>query len=171
MLHTMKHPIVITSRGEVTRRNKFDYNSILSGYLASKAGQQKLAQSMIAPLRRRLDYQGIARKVFAVQPLPQGAAPVYDRDLVSDIIAKKYKFDAIKISRDGEIYKKSQGRKFRGVKVTFPMFNIISNPTIKLGDIKRRRFNIIDRSTIRKAKAEIMSQEDSMIFEALDKLV
>jgi hypothetical protein len=36
-----------------------------------------LAQAMVMPLRRRIDYAGIARKIFIVEPLPQGAAPYY----------------------------------------------------------------------------------------------
>jgi hypothetical protein len=35
---------------------------------------------MANPLRQRLDYQATARRVFAVDPLPEGAVPVYDRD-------------------------------------------------------------------------------------------
>jgi hypothetical protein len=32
-------------------------------------------------LRRRLDYHGIARKVFHVEQLPPGALPYYDKDI------------------------------------------------------------------------------------------
>lgn len=41
--------------------------------------KRRLAQSMAAPIRRRLDYQGIARKIFSVTPLPAGALPTYDK--------------------------------------------------------------------------------------------
>ena len=37
-----------------------------------------LAQAMAMPIRRRLDYAGIARKIFVVEPLPQGVIPDYD---------------------------------------------------------------------------------------------
>ena len=43
-------------------------------------GAARLAQSMIAPIRARLDYQGIARKIFTVQELPPGALSYYDKD-------------------------------------------------------------------------------------------
>lgn len=52
-------------------------SAVIQQYLASSEGRQQLAQSMIAPLRRRLDYQGIARQVFAVEQLPAGALPYY----------------------------------------------------------------------------------------------
>lgn len=47
----------------------------------------------------------------------------------------------------------------------FPTFDIVSNPTVKISDIRRRRFNIIDRT--QSARQEIESQEDIAIFEAL----
>lgn len=162
----MKHPIVITSRGVVTSREKYTKDYIISKYLSTHFGRSTLAQSMVQPLRTRLDYQGIARKAFAIQQLPQGALPVYDRDPnVTGLLGLKYKFDAIKISSRGEVYKKGN----RPGKITFPAFQTFSSPSIKLSDVKARRFNIIDRN-IQKAKNQIMSQEDSMIFEALDQL-
>lgn len=42
--------------------------------------RMRLAMSMIQPLRTRLDYHAISRKVFSIQQLPPGALPVYDRD-------------------------------------------------------------------------------------------
>jgi len=47
--------------------------------LATSEGRMNLAASMIAPLRPRLDYEGLARRVFLVEPLPEGALPVYGR--------------------------------------------------------------------------------------------
>ena len=43
-------------------------------------GRSRLLQSMIAPIRTRMDYQSIGRRTFLVEELPQGALPVYDRD-------------------------------------------------------------------------------------------
>lgn len=164
----MKHPIIITSGGSLERRDKYDRNSIIAKYLASSTGRQALASSMIAPIRRGLDYQGIARKVFAVQQLPQGALPVYDKDIVSDIVVGRYKYDAIRISSRGRLYRKGQ---LSGAarRVTIPQFQLCANPTIKISAVKSRRFNLIDRS-VQKLKHSMMAEEDSMIFEALDEL-
>jgi hypothetical protein len=160
----MKHPIIITSGGRIQRRDKY---SIISKYLSSSIGRQTLASSMIAPIRTGLDYQGIARKAFAVQQMPQGALPVYDSDLVADIVTGRYKYDIIRISSGGIVHRK--GRLLKPfLRITFPQFELYSNPTIKLSDVKRRRFNIIDRK-VQKARQEIMAQEDSMIFDILDK--
>lgn len=164
----MKHPIIITSGGRLERRAEYERNSIIAQYLSSPTGRQTLASSMIAPIRRSLDYQGIARKVFAVQQLPQGALPVYDSDLVADIVVGRYKYDAIKISSRGVLYRK--GKLSSGIhRVTIPQFQLCANPTIKISSVKSRRFDIIDRATY-KLKQSIMAEEDSMIFEALDEL-
>lgn len=163
----MKHPIIITSGGSIQRRDK--YSSIISKYLSTSAGRCALAQSMVAPLRTRLDYQGIARKVFNIQQLPQGALPVYDKDpLVSDIVAGRYKYDTIKISSSGVVHRKGRLPK-PFLRITFPQFELYSNPTIKLSSVKRRRFDLIDRS-VQKLKQSIMAEEDSMIFDILDKI-
>lgn len=148
----MKHPIVITSEGKIYNRGKWNpiydlYNKIFS----NTAGRHKLAQSIIEPLKKRLDYQSIARKTFLVQQLPQGAVPFYTKDpVVSDIVVGRYKYDVIKINSDGRIYRK--GRLPGGVRrVTFPTFELYSNPSIKISNVKRRRFDLIDRH-IQKAK-------------------
>ena len=54
--------------------------SIIAEALKTKAGRDALAQSMTQPLKRRLNYQAIGRSAFVVEPLPQGALPIYDND-------------------------------------------------------------------------------------------
>jgi hypothetical protein len=58
--------------------------NIISQYLQSSTGRQRLAQSMIAPLRRSLDYSSIGRRTLLVDALPEGALPIYDKSSVSD---------------------------------------------------------------------------------------
>lgn len=50
---------------------------IVSEYLKTIEGRRQLAMSMIAPIRRPLDYTGFARRVFAVEQMPDGASPIY----------------------------------------------------------------------------------------------
>jgi hypothetical protein len=50
---------------------------LISEYIQTKEGREKLAASMIQPLRRRLCYPGIARELFRVEQLPDGALPYY----------------------------------------------------------------------------------------------
>lgn len=101
-----------------------------------------------------MDYQGIARRALVVDPLAQGALPVYDRDI--DVAA-------VVVSSNGSA---PESRVF-GDRITVPELEIVSNPTVRIAEVKRRRFNIIDRA-VQKARQEIMAQEDANIFGALD---
>jgi hypothetical protein len=53
---------------------------IINEYLGSAQSRSRLAASVVAPLRRNIDYQGIGRRTFLVEQMPEGALPVYDRD-------------------------------------------------------------------------------------------
>ena len=53
----------------------------IEGYLRSSAGRSRLAEAMTQPLRMRRDYTAMGRSVFLVTPLPDGALPIYDRDI------------------------------------------------------------------------------------------
>ena len=89
-----------------------------------------------------------------MDPLPQGALPVYDRDI--DV-------SAVVISSNGS---GPESRVF-GDRVTVPEFEIFANPTVRIAEVKRRRFNVIDRA-VQKARQEIMAQEDANVFAAID---
>jgi len=121
--------------------------------LLTSEGKIALGQAMANPIRRNLDYQGVARKALVVDPLPQGALPVYDRDI--DVAA-------VVISSNGTA---PESRVF-GDRVTIPEFEIVSNPTVRIAEVRRRRFNVIDRAQ-QKARQEIQAQEDANVFAAL----
>jgi len=53
-----------------------------------------------------------------------------------------------------------------GEEVLVPTFEIAANPTVRLSEIKARRFYIVDRAQI-KAKEAIQKTEDTNIFNAL----
>lgn len=162
----MEHDLIISnSDGSIIEKT----DSIIAKFLKSAAGRQSLAQSMIQPLKTRLDYSSIARKALSVTPLPQGALPIYDKD--QDDICKadslgKFEHNVITGYSDGSIDRSSP---IRGRRVVIPSFEIFSSPKIRISDIKQRRFNIIDRA-VTKARQQIMAQEDEDIFKALDDL-
>ena len=122
--------------------------------LITQEGKIALGQAMANPIRRNLDYQGVGRKALVVDPLPKGALPVYDRDI--DV-------GAVVISSNGTA---PESRVF-GDRVTIPEFEVVSNPTVRIAEVKRRRFNVIDRAQ-QKARQEIQAQEDKNVFAALD---
>lgn len=55
----------------------------------------------------------------------------------------------------------------RGEPFVLPTYDMVSNPTMRIADIQRRRFNIIDHAqeSVRQAT---QAQEDAAIFAALD---
>ena len=129
-------------------------DELISRAIMTHEGKMALAQAMANPIRRNLDYQGIARRALVVDPLPQGALPVYDRDI--DVTA-------VVISAHGS---GPESRVF-GDRVTVPEFELYSNPTVRIAEVKRRRFNVIDRA-VQKARQELMAQEDANVFAAID---
>jgi len=129
-------------------------DELISRAIMTQDGKIALAQAMANPIRRNLDYHGIARRALVVDPLPQGAIPTYERDV--DVAA-------VVISSNGT---GPESRVF-GERVLVPEFEIYANPTVRIAEVKRRRFNVIDRA-VQKARQEIMAQEDANVFAALD---
>ncbi len=129
-------------------------DELIAKAIMTQEGKIALAQAMANPIRRNLDYQGIARRTLVLDPLPQGALPVYDRDI--DVAA-------VVVSSNGS---PPESRVF-AERVTVPEFEIVSNPTVRIHEVRRRRFNVIDRA-VQKSRQEIMAQEDANVFAALD---
>lgn len=58
-------------------------------------------------------------------------------------------------------------RELNGEDCFVPTFDPVLNPTIRITDIRSRRFNVIDAYQSASARQEIQSTEDARIFEAL----
>lgn len=134
--------------------NSATKQKIISEFIKSAAGRQKLAASMTQPLRLRRDYLAVGRKTFEVEQLPDGALPIYDKD--PDV-------SAYVIGEEGEnIVSITKPRR-----VHFPLFEIASNPEIPLSQIKERRFDLIERAQDL-ARAQIQAAEDERVFAIMD---
>jgi len=129
-------------------------DELIARAIMTQEGKLALAQAMANPIRRNLDYQGIARRLLVIDPLPQGVDPKYERDI--DVAATV-------ISSNGT---GGESRVF-GDRVVVPTFELYSNPTVRISEVRRRRFNVIDRA-VQKARQELMAQEDANIFAAVD---
>jgi len=127
---------------------------LISKALETEEGRMALAQAMANPIRTSLDYQGVGRKLLVVDPLPQGALPVYDKD----VDAKAYV-----ISKRGQ----APDQIIEGDRVQVPTFEVVSYPQVRFSQVKERRFNVIDRAQQR-AKSDIMAVEDEEIFKLID---
>lgn len=128
-------------------------DELIARAIMTSEGKLALAQSMSNPIRRNLDYQGIARRLLVIDPLPQGVDPKYERDI--DVAATV-------ISSNGT---GGESRVF-GDRIVIPTFELYSNPTVRISEVRRRRFNVIDRA-VQKARQELMAQEDANVFAAI----
>jgi len=90
-------------------------------------------QIVVEPIRRSLEYQAVGRKLLLVDELPQGALARYERDVAAI---------AHVISRRGAVPDQIQ----EGEEILVPTFEIATNPTVRLSEIKARRFNDIELS-------------------------
>lgn len=131
--------------------------ALIGQALETPEGRVALAQAMVEPIRRALEYQAVGRKLLMVDELPQGAYARYEKDVrqVAHVISRR---GAVP---DGIT---------EGEEVLVPTFEIATNPTIRLSEVKARRFYIVDRAQI-KAKEAIQKEEDSNIFRAIDAAV
>lgn len=117
-------------------------------------GMKRVAYAMTEPLRTKLDYIGIGRKLLETDLLPQGAAPYYDRDFPevgATVVASKGNPKTIEGNID---------------RVDVPTFEISTIRSIKYQEIAIRRFDTLNR-TKNKAAYELKITEDDQIFAAM----
>jgi len=126
--------------------------ALIAQALDTPEGRVALAQAMVEPIRRALEYQAVGRKLLMVDELPQGAYARYEKDV---------RATAFVISRRGAV----PDGIIEGEEVLVPTFEIATNPTIRMSEIKARRFYIVDRAQI-KSKEAIQKEEDLNIFNA-----
>ena len=122
--------------------------------ILDQGGKVALAQAMALPIRRNLDYSGVARRGLVVDELATGVLPLYERDI--DVAA-------FVISANGAVPESP----VRGDRVFVPEFDIACHPLVRIREARQRRFNVIER-TVQKAKQEIAATEDANFFAALD---
>jgi len=136
-----------------TKTNDSERQELIAQAFETEEGRVALAQAMVQPIRRALEYQAVGRKLLMIDELPQGAMARYERDV---------RAVAHVISRRGAVPDEIQ----EGEEVLVPTFEIATNPQVRLAEIKARRFFIVDRAQI-KAKEAIQKEEDTNIFTCL----
>jgi hypothetical protein len=70
-------PSRITRRIAEIRKKHSDREALIAQALETPEGRIALAQAMVEPIRRSLDYQSIGRKLLMVEELPEGAHVTY----------------------------------------------------------------------------------------------
>ena len=131
--------------------------ALIAQALETPEGRVALAQAMVEPIRRALEYQAVGRKLLMVDELPQGAYARYEKDV---------RATATVIARRGAV----PDMIIEGEEVLVPTFEIATNPTVRISEVKARRFYIVDRAQI-KAKEAIQKEEDTNVFNAINAAV
>lgn len=124
---------------------------IFSALLQGPNGLKRVAFAMQTPLKDRLDYVAVGRKMLLIDELPQGEVPQYDLDIPE--------FGAVKIAARGAAPIVEANIK----RVEFPTFPISVNTEINWEEIQVRRYPAFDRAKERAAIANAIA-EDLEIF-------
>ena len=103
--------------------NEYDRELLIAQALETPEGRVALAQAMVEPIKRALEYQAIGRKLLMVDELPQGALARYEKDVAST---------AYVVSRRGGV----RDRIVEGEEVLVPTWEIAANPQIRFSEIK-----------------------------------
>jgi hypothetical protein len=127
---------------------------IIAMALDSAEGRTALAQAMVEPIKTSLMYQGIGRKLLMIDELPQGALPRYERDIAvkSYVIPKRGMVPSSVVEAE---------------ELLIPVIELATNPTIKMNEIRQRRYYIVDRAQVR-AKDSLQRQEDVEVFKVVN---
>lgn len=117
---------------------------------------KRVAFVMATPLKNRLDYVAIGRKLLLVDELPQGEIPVYDLDIPE--------YGAVKIAARGTapVVETNISR------LEIPTFPISANASIKWEEITIRRYPVFDRTKERVA-ISLAIAEDLEVFKLIAK--
>lgn len=114
----MQRSLTITPHGKLIDDSWKD--RLIQNAISSSKGRSSLAAAMANPIRRSLDYQGIARRALVVEQMPVGGLTYCE-----------------------------PAEKVFGERVTIPEFELYSNPTVRISEVKQRRFNLIDRLNLK----------------------
>lgn len=76
-VHTPQSWKICSPKKKLTSQEK---EVVISEIMNSQEDRDALAASMVEPIRRNLDWQGIGRKLLMVDELPQGVLARYKRD-------------------------------------------------------------------------------------------
>ncbi|MHA1303729.1 MAG: hypothetical protein ACTSPI_08510, partial [Candidatus Heimdallarchaeaceae archaeon] len=152
---TGKSPLSRQASAEVSDEVK---ERIFSSLFNGPNGLKRVAFAMQKPLKTRLDYVAVGRKILLPDELPQGEPPLYDKDIPE--------FAAVVVGAHGAppIVEASQQIK----RIMFPTFPITIDETINWEEIQVRRYPAFDRAKERAAISSAIA-EDLNVFAVLEK--
>ena len=107
---------------------------ILTRYLSTVGGLNKIAANLANPVRRKLDYKGIMRKFFVVELMEAGIPLIFDRD--------HPEVPCIKVAQGGTV----NSIDMYSERVEVQDFEIAGRPKIPYRELYVRRFRALDRA-------------------------
>jgi hypothetical protein len=107
---------------------------LLTRYLGTVGGLNKIAANLANPVRRKLDYKGIGRKFFVVELMEAGIPLIFDRDLPE--------VPCVKVGQNGTV----NSVEMYGQRVNVQDFEIAGHPKIPYRELYVRRFRALDRA-------------------------
>lgn len=92
----------------------------LASLLESPTGMHRIASAMANPIRQQLDYQSVARRAMVVEPIPEGALPIFnntDEEREERILVPEFEITSnMKLSIKDEVVKpKFKNRKLKTI--------------------------------------------------------
>lgn len=107
---------------------------VLTRYLSTVGGLNKIAANLANPVRRQLDYKGIIRKFFVVELMESGIPLIFDRDLPN--------VPCVKVGTGGTV----NMVEMLAERVEVQDFEIAGRPKIPYRELYVRRFRALDRA-------------------------
>jgi len=107
---------------------------VLTRYMSTVGGINKIAANLANPVRRKLDYKGIIRKFFVVELMEPGIPLIFDRDLPE--------VPCVKVGQDGTV----NAVQMDAERVEVQDFEIAGRPKIPYRELYVRRFRALDRA-------------------------
>jgi len=138
----------------IKRNTNEQREAIIAMAMETPEGRTALAQAMVEPIKTSLMYQAIGRKLLMVDELPNGALARYERDVAvkSYVIPKRGSVPDALVEAE---------------ELIVPTIELAAHPTIRLNEIRARRFYIVDRAQVR-AKDSLQRQEDVEVFKVIN---
>lgn len=119
--------------------------------LFTESGQRAVGAQMAVPIRTELDYQGQARKFFEIDVLAQGQIARYDKDINTPAYVVAKRATVAEYLVEGEYVEPTT-------------WEIFAPASIRLSEIQKRRFNILDRAQERIRLATNLQEDDEFLF-------
>jgi hypothetical protein len=129
--------------------------AVLTKYLSTVGGLTKIAANLANPVRRRLDYKGIARKFYVVELMESGIPLIFDRDL-PDV-------PAVRTGMNGSV----NVVEMVAERVEVEDFEIAARPKIPYRELYVRRFRALDRAKDRLIEGMEL-REDLIAFSQME---